>query len=110
MRQVRPDAIALIALQSKDMPTQYGGTKPRPYFKILGWKTRGDIGPQNLLAGPEAPEQKFVEPTNKEIYRDEIPEQDWEPPWAPPGAPVQHAAPQEDKVQRPTTKRGGRGK
>jgi hypothetical protein len=51
MRRVRPDAVPVIALESKDMPTQYGGTKPRPHFRILGWKARG-TGPQGLLGGP----------------------------------------------------------
>jgi hypothetical protein len=49
MRRARPDAVPVIALDSKDMPTQYGGTKPRPYFKILGWRGRDDTGSQNLL-------------------------------------------------------------
>jgi hypothetical protein len=42
MRRVRPDAIPVIALESKDMPTKFGGTKPRPYFKILGWRGRSE--------------------------------------------------------------------
>jgi hypothetical protein len=53
MRQARPDALPMVALESRDMPTQYGGTKPRPHFRILGYKTRGDVGSQNMLAGPE---------------------------------------------------------
>jgi hypothetical protein len=57
MRNVRPGAIPVIALESKDMPTQYGGTKPRPHFQICGWKQR-DPEQQNLLA---APEQKLVD-------------------------------------------------
>jgi hypothetical protein len=73
MRKVRPDAIPIVALQSKDMPTSFGGIKPRPYFKILGWKTRSDVGPQNLLAGPEQKVDAFVAPTTKEILDDEIP-------------------------------------
>jgi hypothetical protein len=50
MRQVRPNAIAVIALESREMPTKYGGTKPRPHFQILGWRERTG------LAGPEQKE------------------------------------------------------
>jgi hypothetical protein len=53
MRQAQPDAIPLVALESRDMPTQYGGTKPRPHFRILGYKTRGSVGSQNMIDGPE---------------------------------------------------------
>jgi hypothetical protein len=73
MRRVRPDAIPIVALQSKDMPTNHGGSKARPHFKILGWKTRCDLGPQNLLAAPEQKDaQKVVEPTTEEL-NDELP-------------------------------------
>jgi hypothetical protein len=78
MRRVRPDAIPIVALQSKDMPTSFGGTKPRPYFKILGWKTRGDVGPQNLLAGPEQ-KDTFDPATSKELLDDEVPFDDGVP-------------------------------
>jgi hypothetical protein len=73
MRRVRPDAIPIVALQSKDMPTNYSGTKPRPHFQIKGWKTRGDVGPENLLAGPEPSDQSFAPPTSAEIFDDEVP-------------------------------------
>jgi hypothetical protein len=54
MRQARPNAIAVIALEARDMPTQYRTTKPRPYFRILGYRERGDTGgAPALLAGPE---------------------------------------------------------
>jgi hypothetical protein len=79
MRRVRPDAIPIVALQSKDMPTSFGGTKPRPHFKILGWKTRGEVAPQNLLAGPEQRDDAFVAPTTEEIFDDKIPDFDDSP-------------------------------
>jgi hypothetical protein len=71
MRHLNPHAMPVIALQAKDMPTQYGSTKPRPYFKILGWMGRG--AGQNLL---DAPEQKLIDvekPSLKEEMKDEIP-------------------------------------
>ena len=40
----------------KDHPPEYLMRKtgePRPHFRILGYKTRGDVGSQNMLAGPE---------------------------------------------------------
>jgi DNA polymerase len=61
MRQMRPNAIPVIALESREVPTQFGTTKPRPHFRILGWRQRGDTGGPALLAGPEqspaAPQQ-----------------------------------------------------
>jgi hypothetical protein len=57
MRRLRPGAIPIIGLESRDMPTQYGGTKARPHFELRGWKER-DPEQQNLLA---APEQKLVD-------------------------------------------------
>jgi hypothetical protein len=53
MRQARPDALPVVALESRDMPTQFGGTNPRPHFRILGYKSRGNVGAQNLLSGSE---------------------------------------------------------
>lgn len=76
MRNVRPGAIPVVELAAKDMPTQFGGTKPRPHFKILGWKSHGTE--QTLLT---APEQKLVDvekPSLKEALGDEVPEKDWE--------------------------------
>lgn len=74
MRQVRPDAIPVVALESKDMPTQFGGTKPRPHFRILGWKTRGDAGPQNLLTSEVKASLVDVKtPSLAEEMRDEVP-------------------------------------
>lgn len=48
MRRLRPGSLPVISLQSKPMPTQYGGNKPRPHFKIEGWRTI-DIGAQGLI-------------------------------------------------------------
>jgi hypothetical protein len=44
MRKTRPDAVPVVALESKMMVTQFGSSKPRPYFRILGWRGRGDVG------------------------------------------------------------------
>jgi hypothetical protein len=71
MRRARRDAVPVVALESKDMPTQFGGTKPRPHFKILGWKTRNGAETQPLLAGPAL---KDVEkPTTEEVLDDALP-------------------------------------
>jgi hypothetical protein len=54
MRQMRPNAIPVIALEARDMPTQFGSTKPRPHFRILGWRQRDDTGSAPAaLTGPE---------------------------------------------------------
>jgi hypothetical protein len=72
MRQHRPDAIPIIALESVPMPTQYGGkTTPRPHFKICGW--RSNTANQQLLADKTA----LVEletPSVAEQLDDEIPD------------------------------------
>jgi hypothetical protein len=76
MRQVRPGAIPIIKLESRPMPTSYGGTKPRPYFNIPGWRTRDSIvAPQRLLAVPDQQEaeESFAETTSEEILDDDVP-------------------------------------
>ena len=65
MRNVRPGAIPIVALSSKDMPTQYGSVKARPYFKILGWKARDTE--QALLAAPEVEEPSLADAMDDEI-------------------------------------------
>jgi hypothetical protein len=81
MRQEMPGAVPIIALQSKDMPTQYGGTKPRPYFKITGYRQRG--GADQAIAAPTAqaqledftenakpaPEPEIIEPEKKTVTK-----------------------------------------
>ena len=75
MRKHRPDAIPVIGLQSADMPTQYGGTKPRPHFQILGWKS---AGPQ-LITDESSKLVDVEKPSLKEeMGGDEVPEKDWE--------------------------------
>jgi hypothetical protein len=69
MRNVRPNAIPVVELSDTDMPTQYNSTKPRPFFKLLGWKTRDAEQPQLV---------DMAKPTLKEeMGGDEVPEKDW---------------------------------
>jgi hypothetical protein len=72
MRRVRPGAIPVVALESKDMPTQFGSTKPRPHFKICGWKT-SDSTEQRLLTG-ETPLVEVEAPPLAEQLDDELPD------------------------------------
>jgi hypothetical protein len=83
MRRAKPDAVPVIALESREMPTQYGGTKPRPHFQILGWNTHSSLASQNLLTGPaqKVAEQPISEPTIAELLNDDLPE-DLQPPKA----------------------------
>jgi hypothetical protein len=60
-RKARLDVIPVIALESNEVPTQYGGTKPRPHFRILGYRPYNGINPQNLIGGPAPEEIKQVE-------------------------------------------------
>jgi hypothetical protein len=70
MRRNRPDAIPIVALASKNMPTQYGSTKPRPHFQILGWKTH-DAAPQITS---EASLVDVEAPSLAETLNDEVPD------------------------------------
>jgi hypothetical protein len=79
VRRVSPGAIPVIALQSVDMPTQYKSTKPRPHFKILSWRMRDNVRPQQLLTGPEVSHTEpaghpINTPTMGELMNDELPE------------------------------------
>jgi hypothetical protein len=74
MRQAQPDAIPVVALESRDMPTQYGATKPRPHFRILGYKTRGSVGSQNMITGPEAALRDVEAPSIAAQLNDDLPE------------------------------------
>jgi hypothetical protein len=40
MRQMKPGAMPIIELRSVPFPTRFGGKKPRPHFKITGWRSR----------------------------------------------------------------------
>jgi hypothetical protein len=80
-RSVQPDAIPVITLESRDMPTKFGGTKPRPYFKIAGYKLRGSIGSQALLTDESAP-AAIEAPKPSEDFNDPLPD-DLAPPKKP---------------------------
>jgi hypothetical protein len=67
MRNVRPNAIPIVALESKDMPTQFGSTKPRPFFRLIGWKTRDAEQPQLV---------DMAKPTSEQVMQDEVPYND----------------------------------
>ena len=82
MRRMKPNAMPIVALESIDMPTSYGGTKPRPHFKICGWRTRESVGSQQAaIAGPQqqeatrdvGPPQKMKAPTTSEILNHSLP-------------------------------------
>jgi hypothetical protein len=49
MRNLQPGAVPIISLQSQMMSTQFG-QKPRPFFKIEGWKIRGGDAPKQLTS------------------------------------------------------------
>ena len=76
MRRYRPRAIPVVELQSRDMPTSFGGSKPRPHFKIHGWKESDNPEQQLLTADPKLVDVK--EPSLKEQMGNE------EVPWSDP--------------------------
>jgi hypothetical protein len=72
MREVRPNAIAVITLKSREMPTRYKTIQLRPHFQILGWRQRDGLAeeqkePLKLTAEPPAttPEHVVAEPVDK---------------------------------------------
>jgi hypothetical protein len=70
MRRMRPGAHPVVRLRAADMPTQYGGTKPRPRFQIASWKAAdGTAQPAPQIAGPTAD----VNPPTEETLNDELP-------------------------------------
>ena len=69
MRRFRPDAVPVIALQSVPMPTGYGGTKPRPFFKILGYRAIS-AGARGLITS------KVESPSLAEEMNDALPDFD----------------------------------
>jgi hypothetical protein len=73
-RSIQPGAIPVISLESKMMPTKFGGDKPRPFFKIAGYKLRDNLGSQSLLTDETKPAAKSVD------FDDELPEENFTPP------------------------------
>jgi hypothetical protein len=45
MRNMKPGAMPVVELQSVQMPTKFG-KKPRPFFKIVGWRNRASAEEQ----------------------------------------------------------------
>jgi hypothetical protein len=75
MRGMKPGAIPVVELQSTDMPTQYGGTTPRPGFRILGYKERSNVASPSMIAGPAAPVLQDVKsPSIAEELNDDLPD------------------------------------
>jgi hypothetical protein len=72
MRHARPNAIPVVALEARDFPTGYGGTKPRPHFQILGWRTSGDTDPQLLTSA--TPLIEVTAPPLAEVLNDSLPD------------------------------------
>jgi hypothetical protein len=67
MRNIRPNAIPIVELSNTNMPNEYKTS--RPFFKLLGWKTR-DANQLQLV--------DMAKPTSGEVMQDEVPEKDWE--------------------------------
>jgi hypothetical protein len=59
-------------LQSRDMPTGYGSTQPRPHFQILRWKMRDMAASQQLLP-PQEQLTVVAEPPLSEKMGDGMP-------------------------------------
>jgi hypothetical protein len=69
MRNMQPGSVPIVTLESRQMTTKFG-RKPRPFFKIAGWKMRdrGDDEQPKMLAAGNGDGTKE---TN--AYDDEIP-------------------------------------
>jgi hypothetical protein len=104
MRKMRPGAHPVVQLRSKDMPTQFGSTKPRPHFQIVGWKQADGPVEQAQIAGPTA---DVVEPTlSEKMGGDEIPWNDSPDIDAPTNTATPEAPQRKPETQAQTTKRG----
>jgi hypothetical protein len=79
-RSIQPGAIPVVSLEVKQMPTKFGGDKPRPYFKIAGYKLRDNLGSQSLLTDETAP--AAIEAPKSGDFNDELPEENFAAPKA----------------------------
>jgi hypothetical protein len=76
MRDMNPGKIpvALIALDRTMFQTGFGGKKARPLFRILGYKLRDQLNPQNLLTDEtKAPPTLAEEMGDKVPFNDPVP-------------------------------------
>jgi hypothetical protein len=72
MRRMRPGAHPVVQLRSKPMPTQFGGTKLRPHFQLVGWKQADGAVEQAQITGPTA---DIDEPSlSEKMGGDEVPD------------------------------------
>ena len=55
MRSMRHGAMPIVELQAVSMPTKFG-KKPRPFFKIVGWRNRASSAAEEPPEQLEAPE------------------------------------------------------
>jgi hypothetical protein len=98
MRQAQPSAIPVIALESREMPTKYGTTTPRPHFQILGWRERAGLagsGQKEPLQITEAPAATTLEqPTAETSSTEKL------------AAKATDKSPPANKAATKTTKRG----
>jgi hypothetical protein len=75
MRGAQPNAVPVVVLESALMPTQFGSKKPRPHFRIAGYKLRAHIGSQNLLTDEtDAPLVEVEKPSISEEMNDSLPD------------------------------------
>ena len=108
MRDMNPGKIpvALIALDRTMFQTGFGGKKARPLFRILGYKLRDQLNPQNLLT-----DETKAPPTLAEEMGDKVPFNDPAPTFDENTATSETAAPatpaHKPAAQKPQmTKRG----
>ena len=108
MRDMNPGKIpvALIALDRTMFQTGFGGKKARPLFRILGYKLRDQLNPQNLLTN-----ETKAPPTLAEEMGDKVPFNDPAPTFDENTATSETAAPatpaHKPAAQKPQmTKRG----
>ena len=71
MRSMRPGAMPVVELQSVAMPTKFG-RKPRPFFKIVGWRNRtsggGDEPPPQISDDGRDYDAEFAESQREEAF------------------------------------------
>jgi hypothetical protein len=67
MRLVHPDAVPIVELHAREMPTKFG-PKSKPYFKVVGWMTR-DNAPIPAVERKVSPQEakRLVDKMDDEI-------------------------------------------
>jgi len=71
MRMVHGDAVPIVELEAREMPTKYG-SKSKPFFKVVGWRTSDT---ERVIERDVTPKEakRLVSQHERDAMNDEIP-------------------------------------